>query len=69
MGMAFSESIGLSLSSLSNIGPAFGRFGPAFSWSALPDAGKYLASFLMLIGRLEIFAVLLLFTPQFWRKR
>ncbi len=64
-----SEAIGVSLSSLSNVGPSFGRFGPEFSWSILPDAGKILASFLMLIGRLEIFAVLLLFTPQFWKNR
>lgn len=69
MGLAFSEAIGVSLSSLSNVGPSFGRFGPEFSWSILPDAGKFLASFLMLIGRLEIFAVLLLFTPQFWKNR
>ena len=69
MGLAFSEAIGVSLSSLSNVGPSFGRFGPAFSWAILPDVGKYLASFLMLIGRLEIFAVLLLFTPQFWKNR
>lgn len=69
MGLAFSESIGVSLSCVSNVGPAFGEFGPAFSWSHLPDAGKFLASFLMLIGRLEIFSVLLLFTPQFWRNR
>ena len=69
MGVDLNDSFGLSLSCLSNIGPAFGKFGPAYSWSALPDVGKYLASFLMLVGRLEIFAVLLLFTPQFWRKR
>ena len=69
MGLGFSESVGLSLSCVSNIGPAFGRFGPAFSWSALPEAGKVVASFLMLIGRLEIFSVLLLFTPQFWKRR
>lgn len=69
MGLSFSESIGVSLSCISNIGPSFGRFGPAFSWSMLPDYAKWMCSFLMLLGRLEIFSVLILFTPHFWRKR
>ena len=49
------------ISSLGNVGPGLGAFGPAFSWAALPDAAKWVLSFLMLIGRLELFAVLLLF--------
>ena len=50
------------------MGPGLGRCGPAFSWSALPDAAKWLLSFLMLLGRLELFTVLLLFTSDFWKK-
>lgn len=69
MGLSFSESLGVSLSSLGNIGPSFGRFGPAYSWSVLPDCAKWMCSILMLLGRLEIFSVLILFTPQFWKKR
>lgn len=69
MGLSFSESIGVSLSCISNIGPSFGRFGPAFSWSMLPDYAKWMCSILMLLGRLEIFSVLILLTPQFWKKR
>mgnify|MGYP001090316806 CR=1 FL=1 len=56
------------ISSLGNVGPGLGAFGPAFSWAALPDAAKWVLSFLMLIGRLELFAVLLLFYSGFWER-
>lgn len=69
MGVGFVESFGVAVSSLGNAGPAFGQFGPAYSWNALPMAGKWLSSFLMLIGRLEIFGILLMFVPSFWHKR
>lgn len=69
MGLSFSEAIGVSLSCISNVGPSFGRFGPAFSWSHLSDAATWLSSFLMLLGRLEIFSVLIMLTPHFWRRR
>ena len=65
----FQSAIGLSASSLGNVGPALGSFGPVNNYSALPDLGKWWASFLMLIGRLELFTVLILFTPFFWRNR
>ncbi len=63
----FLDSFGVIISSISNMGPGFGNFGPDFSWSALPVAAKWLSSFLMLIGRLELFTILLLFTPGFWK--
>jgi len=65
----FQSSIGLSASSLGNVGPALGDFGPVNNYSALPSLGKWWSSFLMLIGRLELFTVLILFTPFFWRNR
>jgi trk system potassium uptake protein TrkH len=65
----FESAIGLSASSLGNIGPAFGNFGPDNNYSALPLLAQWWASFLMLIGRLELFTVLILFTPFFWRNR
>ncbi|WP_405576133.1 TrkH family potassium uptake protein [Winogradskyella sp. Asnod2-B02-A] len=65
----FTSAIGLSASSLGNVGPAFGDFGPVNNYSALPPLGKWWASFLMLIGRLELFTVLILLTPFFWRNR
>ena len=68
LGVGFLESIGTVISSMGNMGPGLGTCGPAFSWSELPDAAKWLLSFLMLLGRLELFTVLLLFTSDFWKK-
>ncbi|WP_294633278.1 TrkH family potassium uptake protein [uncultured Bacteroides sp.] len=68
LGIDFLESVGCVVSSISNMGPGLGDTGPAFSWNALPDLAKWLMSFLMLLGRLELFTVLLLFTPEFWTK-
>jgi trk system potassium uptake protein TrkH len=65
----FESAIGLAASSLGNIGPALGNFGPVNNYAALPDLAQWWASFLMLIGRLELFTVLILFTPFFWRNR
>ncbi len=67
MGETDIESIGLTISSLGNCGPALGNYGPAYSWATLPAAGKWIASLLMLAGRLEIFPILILFTQRFWR--
>ncbi|MEG1562503.1 MAG: TrkH family potassium uptake protein [Bacteroides sp.] len=69
LGVGFSEGLGTVISSLGGVGPGLGAFGPAFSWAALPDAAKWVLSFLMLIGRLELFCVLLLFYPGFWKNR
>lgn len=68
-GVGFSESISTVLSSMGNVGPGLGYCGPAYSWNSLPDAAKWVLSFLMLIGRLELFTVLLLFYPGFWKNR
>jgi trk system potassium uptake protein TrkH len=65
----FESAIGLSASSLGNVGPALGDFGPVNNYAALPQLGKWWASFMMLLGRLELFTVLILLTPFFWRKR
>jgi trk system potassium uptake protein TrkH len=51
-----------------NIGPAFGTFGPTENYAHLPDMGKWVLSFLMLAGRLEIFTVIIVFVPAFWRR-
>ncbi|GAA3578754.1 TrkH family potassium uptake protein [Snuella lapsa] len=65
----FKSSVGLAASSLGNVGPALGDFGPVNNYAALPPLAQWWASFLMLIGRLELFTVLILFTPFFWRNR
>lgn len=69
MDIDFMSAIGLSASSLGNVGPALGNFGPVNNYAALPAVGQWWASFLMLIGRLELFTVLILLTPFFWRNR
>lgn len=65
----FQSSVGLAASSLGNVGPALGDFGPVHNYAALPTLGKWWSAFLMLIGRLELFTVLILLTPFFWRNR
>lgn len=65
----FKSAIGLAASTLGNVGPALGDFGPVNNYAALPPLAQWWASFLMLIGRLELFTVLILFTPFFWRNR
>jgi len=69
MGVDFQTAIGGAASSLGNIGPAFGSLGPINNYDILPPVGKWWSAFLMLIGRLELFTVLILFTPFFWRNR
>ena len=69
MEIEFESAIGLAASTLGNVGPALGDFGPVNNYAPLPSIGKWWASFLMLIGRLELFTVLILFTPFFWRNR
>jgi len=68
MGLDFESAIGVAASSLGNVGPAIGDFGPTSNFSQLPQVGKLWSSFLMLMGRLELFTVLILLTPYFWKK-
>jgi trk system potassium uptake protein TrkH len=65
----FESAIGLSASSLGNVGPALGDFGPVNNYAALPDLAKLWSAFLMLVGRLELFTVLIILTPYFWRRQ
>jgi trk system potassium uptake protein TrkH len=68
LGIDFTEAIGAVISSIGNTGSGIGLTGPAHSWNFLPDSGKWFLSFLMLIGRLELFTILILFTPNFWER-
>jgi len=67
-GLDFLTSIGASATCLGNVGPGIGTVGPVSNFSHLPDLAKILLSLLMLIGRLELFTVLVLFSPSFWRR-
>tara|TARA_R110002020_G_scaffold295926_4_gene511573 strand:+ start:1247 stop:2710 length:1464 start_codon:yes stop_codon:yes gene_type:complete len=69
MGLDFQTALGGAASSLGNVGPAFGDLSPVNNYDSLPAVGKWWCSFLMLIGRLELFTVLILLTPFFWRNR
>ena len=67
-GMDFQESIGGLITCLGGVGPGLGQVGPAGNFAAIPEFSKWFLSFIMLLGRLELFTVLVLFTPSFWRK-
>ncbi|WP_073321532.1 TrkH family potassium uptake protein [Aquimarina spongiae] len=69
LGLDFETAVGGAASSLGNVGPAFGKLSPVNNFDVLPDFGKWWCCFLMLIGRLELFTVLILLTPFFWRNR
>ena len=68
LGLDFESAIGGAASSLGNVGPALGDLNPVVNFSALPAFGKWWCGFLMLLGRLELFTVLILFVPYFWKK-
>ena len=69
LGLDFQTAIGGAATSLGNVGPGLGQLSPVNNFNSLPDLGKWWCAFLMLIGRLELFTVLILFTPFFWRNR
>ncbi len=69
LGLDFSTALGGAASTLGNVGPALGDLGPVDNYGYLPDGAKWWSSFLMLVGRLELFTVLILLTPFFWRNR
>ena len=69
LGLDFESALGVSASSLGNVGPSIGSFGPMNTFFDLPLLAKWWSSFLMLLGRLELFTVLIVFTPYFWSNR
>ena len=67
-GLDFITSISGAATSISNVGPGLGSIiGPTGNFSQLPDASKWILSLGMILGRLELFAILVLFLPSFWR--
>jgi trk system potassium uptake protein TrkH len=68
MGYDLDSSIGAVAASLGNIGPGIGAVGPVENYAHIPVFGKWFLSFLMLLGRLELFTVLILFSPAFWKR-
>ena len=68
LGLDIWSAFSATFSCVGNVGPAFGAMGPTENYTHVPAAGKWILSVLMMAGRLEIFTVLLLFTPGFWKR-
>lgn len=68
LGLDFESAVGGAASSLGNVGPALGELNPVVNFNELPDFGKWWCGFLMLLGRLELFTVLIIMTPYFWKR-
>jgi len=67
-GLDLSSSMGAVAACLANIGPGLGSTGPMTNYSEVPVLGKWVLSIVMLLGRLELFTILVLFSPTFWKK-
>ena len=67
MGVDLLSAIGAAASAMGNIGPGLNSFGPTDNYAMMPLAGKWILSFCMLLGRLEIFTVMVLFSRTFWK--
>ena len=68
LGYDFNTAVGAVATCLGNIGPGFGEVGPMDNFAFISIPGKWILAFLMLLGRLELFTVLILFTPYYWTK-
>ncbi len=68
LGLDWMSALTATFSCVGNVGPAFGTMGPTENYTHVPALGKWVLSLLMMAGRLEIFTVLLLFTPGFWKR-
>lgn len=69
MGMDVISAVGAVATSLGNVGPGLGDVGPSSNFASVHTEGKWFLAFLMMLGRLELFTVLILFTAYFWRKQ
>jgi len=68
IGLEFESAVGAVAATLGNIGPAIGSVGPVSNYADIPVVGKWFLSFLMLLGRLELFTILILLSPAFWKR-
>lgn len=68
VGMDFLDAMSGAVTSISNVGPGLGSIGPAETFQNVPDAAKWILCAGMLLGRLELFTVLVLLSPHFWRR-
>lgn len=68
LGLDFNSAVGASIATLGNIGPGLGVVGPVGNYADIHDLGKWFLSFMMLVGRLELFTIMILFSSAFWRR-
>lgn len=68
IGLDFESAVGASIATIGNIGPGLGKVGPVGNYAFIPDFGKWFLSFMMLLGRLELFTILILFSKAFWTR-
>jgi len=68
LGLDLMSALGGTMSCLGNIGPAFGTMGPTENYAHVPEIGKWTLSMLMMAGRLEIFTVIVILLPVFWKR-
>jgi len=68
IGLDFVTAAGAITTCIGNVGPGIGTVGPVNNFAHLPETAKWILSFYMLLGRLELFTVLLIFSPAFWKK-
>jgi trk system potassium uptake protein TrkH len=68
MGLDMMTAFGATAACIGNIGPGFGTVGPTENFAHLPEAAKWLLSFCMLLGRLELYTMIILVVPEFWKK-
>jgi trk system potassium uptake protein TrkH len=68
IGLDMGSAFGATAATLWNVGPGFGSVGPTDNYAQIPALGKWVLSFYMLMGRLELFTVIILFSPSYWRK-
>jgi len=69
LGLDILTAAGTSAACLGNIGPGLGLVGPTENYGFIPDLGKWILSISMMIGRLELYTVLVILTGGFWKKR
>ncbi|WP_054716066.1 TrkH family potassium uptake protein [Marinifilum fragile] len=69
LGLDFISAMGAVATTMGGIGPGLGKVGPVDNFAMLPNAAKWVLSFLMLLGRLELFTLLIIFVPAFWKNR
>jgi trk system potassium uptake protein TrkH len=67
-GLDLLSALGSTIACVGNVGPGFGEVGPTDNFAQIQTSGKWILGLLMIAGRLEIFTVLILFVPDFWRQ-